>query len=79
MKWFCENYPAIANHLFQFEDDAKKRQDKGDYWWELRACEYYDEFEKPKIMLPDISQGEFYIGFKRWDLLCKHSLYNRSF
>ena len=25
------------------------RQDKGDYWWELRACSYYDKFEKSKI------------------------------
>lgn len=59
-KWFSENYSAIANYLSQFEDDAKKRYDKGDYWWELRACDYYDEFEKPKIMLPDISlRGNF--------------------
>jgi hypothetical protein len=27
----------------------------GDFWWELRACDYYSEFDKPKIMLPDIS------------------------
>jgi adenine-specific DNA-methyltransferase len=48
-------YPAIANHLIQFEEKAKKRYDKGQYWWELRACDYYEEFEKPKVMLPDIS------------------------
>ena len=32
-----------------------KRSDQGEYWWELRSCAYYDEFEKPKMMLPDIS------------------------
>ncbi|HZH74335.1 MAG TPA: Eco57I restriction-modification methylase domain-containing protein, partial [Mariniphaga sp.] len=50
-----EKYSAIVNHLLQFEEKAKKRYDKGQYWWELRACDYYDAFEKPKIMLPDIS------------------------
>lgn len=39
-----------------FEDAAKKRQDQGDYWWELRACDYYSEFEKPKIIYPDIAK-----------------------
>ena len=54
-RWLQEKYPAIAKHLEPFEAKAKKRFDKGEYWWELRACEYYDEFEKPKIMLPDIA------------------------
>ncbi len=48
--WFKTEYPAIAKHLFQFKEKAEKRTDKGDYWWELRACDYYDKFEKPKIM-----------------------------
>lgn len=50
-----ENYSAIARYLEPFESKAKKRYDKGDYWWELRACDYYSEFEKPKIILPDIA------------------------
>jgi hypothetical protein len=53
--WIQNNYPAIANHLKPFEKAAKKRTDQGDFWWELRACDYYDEFDKEKIMLPDIS------------------------
>ena len=58
--WLKSAYPAIAGHLAQFEEKARKRYDKGKYWWELRACDYYDEFEKPKIMLPDISlRGNF--------------------
>ncbi len=55
-KWFESSYPAIAKYLKPFEDAAKKRQDQGDYWWELRACDYYDEFEKPKIIYPDIAK-----------------------
>jgi hypothetical protein len=49
-RWFQQNHPSIANHLQQFEQAAIKRSDKGDYWWELRACDYYNEFEKPKII-----------------------------
>lgn len=48
--WLRNNYPAIADYLLHFAEAAQKRYDKGEYWWELRACDYYDEFEKPKIM-----------------------------
>lgn len=53
--WLKERYPSIANHIEPFTKDGEKRCDKGDYWWELRACDYYGEFEKPKMILPDIS------------------------
>ncbi|MBK9097563.1 MAG: Eco57I restriction-modification methylase domain-containing protein [bacterium] len=60
INWLKKNFSAIKKHLLEFESEAKKRYDKGDYWWELRACDYYDEFKKPKIMLPDISlRGNF--------------------
>jgi type I restriction-modification system DNA methylase subunit len=49
-KWLQDNYSAIANHFKPFEEACKKRQDQGDYWWELRACDYYAEFEKQKII-----------------------------
>jgi len=55
-QWFKKNHPVLAKYLFQFEDKANQRLDKGDYWWELRACDYYDEFEKPKIIYPDIAK-----------------------
>ncbi len=55
-----DTYPAIANYLEPFRDKAEKRWDKGDYWWELRPCAYYDEFEKSKIIYPNIcSRPEF--------------------
>ena len=47
--WFSTNYPSIAKHLQPFADRARRRTDKGDYWWELRACSYYDKFDLPKI------------------------------
>jgi hypothetical protein len=59
-EWFRNNYPAIAAHLEPFAKKAQERYDKGDYWWELRACDYYQKFEGPKIILPDIStKGNF--------------------
>jgi len=62
--WFSNNYPAIANHLLPFIDDAKKRYDQGEYWWELRGCDYYEEFEKPKIIYPNIcKKPEFTLEF----------------
>ena len=58
--WFQAEYPSIAFHLASYQKKAEKRWDKGEYWWELRACDYYDEFEKGKIFLPDISiRGNF--------------------
>ena len=48
-------YPALAKRLQAFEQPARARADQGEFWWELRACAYYDEFEKSKLMLPDIA------------------------
>jgi len=55
-KWFKDTYPVLANHLEPFSEAGENRLDKGDYWWELRACEYYLEFEKTKIIYPEICQ-----------------------
>ena len=37
-----------------------KRQDKGRYWWELRSCAYWQEFEKPKIVYQEIQFHSWY-------------------
>lgn len=47
--WFEAEYKSAAAWLSRFKKEAMARQDKGDYWWELRACSYYDKFEKSKI------------------------------
>lgn len=54
--WFQENYPALTDHLEPFAKKAAKRCDKGEFWWELRSCDYYDAFEKPKILYPVIAK-----------------------
>ena len=50
LKWLETNYSGTYSFLKQFQEKAFKRTDKGDYWWELRACDYYKAFERPKIM-----------------------------
>jgi type I restriction-modification system DNA methylase subunit len=61
--WLKTNYPAIANHLNQHQEKARTRYDQGDYWWELRPCDYYTEFDKPKIIIPAIVKSASYA----WD------------
>ena len=51
-----EQYPAVFNHLKQFQERLEKRLDQGEHWWELRSCSYYDDFEKPKIVYPIIAK-----------------------
>lgn len=53
---FQGRHPALADHLGRFAEPARKRQDQGEYWWELRACKYYDEFEKPKLFWPEVGK-----------------------
>jgi hypothetical protein len=55
-RWFTEHYAPLANHLLSFADAARSRQDQGDYWWELRPCDYYDALVESKIIYPDIAK-----------------------
>jgi hypothetical protein len=65
--WLERSYPSIATHLKPFSEKAQKRYDKGDFWWELRACDYYEEFEKPKIIYPNIcKKPEFTFDEDGW-------------
>jgi hypothetical protein len=68
---FREAYPAIHDHLSEYEDyyvvrdrngkerrkpGLRPRADQGKWWWELRACAYYEEFEKPKVVWPEFAR-----------------------
>ena len=78
--WLKRNYPAISDYLIPYADSAEKRYDKGEYWWELRACDYYPEFEKPKIIYPIISiapkftldYNSFYANDKTFFIPCNN-------
>jgi hypothetical protein len=52
-----ESHPEIFDHLLPFEEKAKARFDQGEYWWELRNCAYYDLFERPKIIFPNLQNS----------------------
>jgi hypothetical protein len=47
---FSQTFPSLYQHIKPFERQLRERRDQGNYWWELRACAYYDLFEKPKII-----------------------------
>lgn len=54
--YLAQCYPSIAAYLQPYADAARARCDKGEYWWELRPCDYYEAFEQPKIFWPDVSK-----------------------
>lgn len=73
-KWFSENYPAIAHHLLSYKNKAEARIDKGDFWWELRACDYYDLFKLPKLMYQVFQVKPCFI-FDEKGLYCNNSIW----
>ena len=48
-------YPSIYQYLKQWEVQAKNRDDQGQNWWNLRACTYYSEFVKEKVVWKALS------------------------
>ena len=59
-KWFKNTYPGIYSFLTNIEKQLSatrakkskglyKRDDQGDYWWELRSCKYMDYFYEQNI------------------------------
>jgi hypothetical protein len=52
---FAREHRALFAHLSRWRTELKKRADKGEYWWELRACAYWDAFERTKIAYNETS------------------------
>lgn len=73
-QWFASRYPAVARWLKPFEVKAKARTDKGDYWWELRACDYYDKFAEPKIMYQAFQTKPCFI-YQPNAIFCNNSMF----
>jgi len=61
---FAKTYPAIHGWFEQFRGVLKERDDQGKYFWELRSCVYWSDFEKSKIIYPDIYEHQSFA----WDL-----------
>ncbi|MBQ7710895.1 MAG: Eco57I restriction-modification methylase domain-containing protein [Bacteroidales bacterium] len=72
--WFSEHYPAVARWLAPFADRARRRSDKGDYWWELRACAYYDKFAEPKLFYQVFQTKPCFI-YDESSTFCNNSMY----
>jgi len=54
-----EKYPAIHKYLTAYRADLANRSEAKEgqcAWYELRPCDYYDVFEQPKLLWPDISK-----------------------
>ncbi|MDO4959648.1 MAG: N-6 DNA methylase [Prevotellaceae bacterium] len=50
-----DDYPSIKEHLDKYIDKLSKRYDKGSTAYNLRNCDYFEEFSKPKIIYPNMT------------------------
>ncbi|MFH1097439.1 MAG: Eco57I restriction-modification methylase domain-containing protein [Candidatus Desantisbacteria bacterium] len=70
-KYFKESYPAVYSYLRTMDKSIGKgkgllnRDDQGDYWWELRDCAYYPEFEKEKIVWQRVTKTSMFCLVKK--------------
>ena len=54
------SYPAVYKHLNSYGDKFKNRGAKGRHWSNLRACAFFDDFKKNKIIWIELSDtGRF--------------------
>ncbi len=60
---FATVLPAIYGFMNAYREQLIKRHDQGRYFWELRSCAYWQEFENPKIVYPDIYEHQSFA----WD------------
>ncbi|MFZ4395625.1 MAG: Eco57I restriction-modification methylase domain-containing protein [Kiritimatiellia bacterium] len=63
-----ENYPSLLSHLDSFGPNFKRRGAQGQNWWNLRACDFYDDFKKEKIVWIELTD-------KARFALCKEEVY----
>ena len=62
------DYPDIYEHLESFGDRFKNRGAQGQHWTNLRACSFYDDFKKEKIVWIELTDsGRF--------ALCNEEIY----
>lgn len=69
---FAQHQPALHRFLKSFEGRLRIRSDRGEHWWELRSCAYYELFEARKLLYQEIqfhpsvalSEGGYFINNK---------------
>ncbi|MCH8528072.1 MAG: Eco57I restriction-modification methylase domain-containing protein [Kiritimatiellae bacterium] len=57
---FRQTYPVIAKRMLdgEYREKLIKRSDQGKYFWELRSCQYWNDFSNPRIIYPDIYEHQ---------------------
>ena len=50
------DYPAVKAHLDKYWNKIKDRADQGDTPYNLRSCAYMEDFNKPKIVYPNMTK-----------------------
>lgn len=51
-----DEFPSLKSYLEQFNPKLSKRSDKGDTPYNLRNCAYLADFDKPKIIYPNMTK-----------------------
>jgi len=57
---FSNAYPSIYKFLSGCREKLEEREAQGKYFWELRPCIYWQEFDNPKIIIPAITDNVSY-------------------
>lgn len=71
---FQRAFPSIYDHLSRYRQSLENRQDQGRFWWELRSCAYWDRFDLPKIVYPEITWRADW-GLDKDRTLCNNTAY----
>lgn len=71
---FSATYPAIHARFEEFRPALKKRDDQGKYFWELRSCAYWNEFDKPGVIYPELALVPQY-AYSHQGWICDCTLY----
>ncbi|PKN59763.1 MAG: hypothetical protein CVU53_06560, partial [Deltaproteobacteria bacterium HGW-Deltaproteobacteria-11] len=71
---FAKAYPAIYRHLSQYEKKLRIRDDQGKFWWELRSCVYWEEFERTKLVYQEIATFQSF-GYAEEGLVCNNKCF----
>ena len=71
---FERTFPSIHARITSFRAELQNRQDQGRYWWELRSCAYWADFDRAKIMYPEITWRADW-GLDQGGTLCNNTAY----
>ena len=71
---FEQEYFVVHRHLSRWEEKLRKRDDQGKFWWELRPCVYWEEFDRTKIVYQEIATFQSF-GYAAPGLICNNKCF----